>query len=150
MVVLLCFVLFTGLNWKLVQNIWLRPENTSRMISITSKVQVCTCHLENRPRQINQSKFISQRKIDRATFNLATFDQATSRVDQAISNIADKVVDMNPICWRFKIQNQVVRLKWDIEALHLCGWDGLFERFWHIKFSINREEPREPRAVFFL
>jgi hypothetical protein len=49
----------------------------------------------------------------RATLNIdrATFDRENSRVDRVISNIADKVADINPICLQFKIQNQVVRLK---------------------------------------
>jgi len=49
----------------------------------------------------------------------AKIDRETSRVDRAISNSADKVANINPICLRFKIQNQVVRLKWDIDALHV-------------------------------
>jgi hypothetical protein len=48
-------------------------------------------------------------------------DRATSRADRAISNTAEKVADINPICLRFNIQNQVVQLKWYIDTLHLCG-----------------------------
>jgi len=94
------------------------------MISIIFRVQVCSCQLENRSRQIDRSKFINQRKIDHATCNRATqgnikidrakVDQATSRVDRAISNLTDKVADINLIFMRFKIQTQVVRLIEDV------------------------------------
>jgi len=31
-VVVLCYVLFSGLSWNLVQNTWIKPENKSRVI----------------------------------------------------------------------------------------------------------------------
>jgi hypothetical protein len=148
---LLYFVLFVGLNWKLVQNIRLRLENTSMMIFITSKVQVCPYHLENQPRQIDRStlnlidrnssveeKSINRNSIERykaiAKIDWTTFDRATSRVDRAISNFVDKVANINPICLRFKIQKLG---DWNgISTLFICATEMNWSRDFGTSISL--------------
>jgi hypothetical protein len=71
-------------------------------------------------RSSNTAKLIKRYSIEQHSAT-AKINRPTSRVDREISNIADKVADINPIFLQFKIQNQVVRLKWDIDSLHLCG-----------------------------
>jgi hypothetical protein len=51
----LCYVLFLCLSWNLVQNTWIRPENTSRAIWSFPDFKADPDKDENRLRQFDQS-----------------------------------------------------------------------------------------------
>jgi hypothetical protein len=71
---LLCFVLFSGLNWKLIQNIRIRPENTLRMIknwlSIIDRSKKIV-HANNRSSGVgqHQNRSSENRSIDFEAIN---------------------------------------------------------------------------------
>jgi hypothetical protein len=51
----LCYVLFSGLSWNLIQNTWIRPENTSRAIWSFSEFEIDPEKMKNRLRHFNRS-----------------------------------------------------------------------------------------------
>jgi len=62
----LFYVLFSGLSWNLVQNTWIRPENTLRAIWSFPEFEADPEKMKNWPRQIDRSIISSVKKsIDR-------------------------------------------------------------------------------------
>jgi len=60
----LCYVLFLGLSWNLVQNTWIRPENTS--IAIWSFLEFKV--------DIEKMKIVQGILIDRLSVDLTSID----------------------------------------------------------------------------
>jgi hypothetical protein len=72
----LFYVLFLGLSWNLVQNTWIRPENTSRAIWSFPEFEADPEKMKNCPRQIDRSIISSVKKsIDRIISRRKSIDR---------------------------------------------------------------------------
>jgi len=79
----LFYVFFSGLSWNLVQNTWIRPENTSRAIWSFPEFEADPEKIKNRPRHFDRSIICTaNNSIDRSTFSWLNFDR--SRCDWSI------------------------------------------------------------------
>jgi hypothetical protein len=97
----LCYVLFSGLIWNLIQNTWIRPENTLRAIWSFPEFVVDLEKLKNCPRHFDRSiictannsidrlsvyptsidpdaidRFSEHIKFDRSIFDRSIFDRS--------------------------------------------------------------------------
>jgi hypothetical protein len=75
------YVLFSGLSWILVQNTWIRPENTSRAIWSFSEFEADPEKMKNRPRHFDRSiictanNSIDRLSVDSTSFGLDAIDR---------------------------------------------------------------------------
>jgi hypothetical protein len=75
LLLVLCYVLFSGLSWNLVQNTWIRPENTSRAIWSFPEFEVDPKKMKNRPRHFDWSIIWSaNNSIDRLPVDPTSID----------------------------------------------------------------------------
>jgi hypothetical protein len=75
-VVVSVYVLFSGLSWNLVQNTWIRPENTSRAIWSFLEFEADPEKMKNRPRHFDRSIICTaNNSIDRLSVDSTSIDR---------------------------------------------------------------------------
>jgi hypothetical protein len=101
---LLCYALFSGLSWNIVQNTWLTPKNASRAIWSFLEFKVDPEKMNNRLRQIDRSIISSEKKsINRIISRRNSIDYLCSHeVDRSNLDISKKI---------FRCRHNFVRMK---------------------------------------